>query len=290
MKTKDYWHNNLYIQTISHLVMPDLQKVVQDKERIMSMIKTDGPSFPGRIASQIKMSSLFVSALLSELVSEKKLKISNMKIGSSPIYLIPGQEENLEKFTTHLNFKEKEAHDLLKKEKLLEDSKQHPAIRVALKKLKDFAIPVKINIDKETKLFWRYFSFPENEIKNKIQENIHPTSEKIVQETNPKKEYQTSKQNIIGKKIISSTQPQTKSEFSDAIKDYLKAKDIEIMDELSIKKREFISKVRTDVLFGKQEYLLVAKDKKKVNEKDLTTALEKGTEEKMPSLFISPGE
>ena len=67
-------------------------------------------------------------------------------------------------------------------------------------------------------------------------------------------------------------------------------KDIEVIEELSEKKKEFIAKIRTDTLFGKQTYYLISKEKKRVNTNDLTIALQHSQTQKMPALFISPGE
>ena len=50
----------------------------------------------------------------------------------------------------------------LKNSKILKDSDQEPAIRVALRGLKDFAIPFKFNGD----IMWRYAFVPESEIVN----------------------------------------------------------------------------------------------------------------------------
>ena len=55
------------------------------------------------------------------------------------------------------------------------------------------------------------------------------------------------------------------------------------------KNKEFIAKVRVDILFGKQEFLLIAKDKKKIEDNDLIVALHRAGNLKMPSLFISNG-
>ena len=121
------------------------QDTTELKEKIISIIKTRGPSLPAHISSQIGMSILFTSAFLSELLSEKKLKISDMKVGSSPLYFIPGQENMLENFSSSLKSKEKDAFMLLKDKKFLKDSAQEPAIRVALRAIKDFAIPIQKN-------------------------------------------------------------------------------------------------------------------------------------------------
>ena len=55
-------------------------------------------------------------------------------------------------------------------------------------------------------------------------------------------------------------------------------------------KKEFEAKVRTDGLFGKQEFYLVAKDKKSVSEKDFEGVWEKAHKKRLQALFLSPGE
>lgn len=145
------------------------------KQKILSVIKRKGPSLPVHIAREIGSDMLFTSAFLSELVSEKKLKLSSMRVGNSPLYLIPGQESQLEDFTEYLNSKEKEALELLKKEKTLEDSEQEPSVRVALRSLRDFAKPFK----KEGKIFWRHVNVDEKNVKGEEMEKALPkTSEK----------------------------------------------------------------------------------------------------------------
>jgi len=183
------------------------QDTVHLKERIISIIKTIGPSIPSYISSQINMSILFTSAFLSELLSEKRLKISNMRIGSSPIYFIPGQEPELQKYSNYLKSREKDAFILLRDKKFLKDSEQEPAIRVALRSIRDFAVPIKISEE----LYWKFLTaseeefysrkhLPEKEIikepiskednKEVIQEIKYerPTTEKILEEAEKIKE------------------------------------------------------------------------------------------------------
>src|SRR3989304_2336466 len=143
-----------------------MQNPDEIKERIISTLKSKGPSLPVHIAGEIKSSILFSSAFLGELVSEKKVKISHMRVGSSPLYFLVGQEPSLEKFFQHLRSKEKEAFLLLKEKKFLRDSAQNPAIRVALREIRDFALPFK----KWEEVIWRYFLVPESEFKVKEEE------------------------------------------------------------------------------------------------------------------------
>ena len=77
------------------------------KEKILSVLRRRGPGLPVHIATELKMSGLFASAFLSELVSEKKIKLSYMRVGNSPLYYIPGQEHMIEKFSGYLKSKEK---------------------------------------------------------------------------------------------------------------------------------------------------------------------------------------
>ncbi len=146
------------------------QDTTQLKERIVSIIRTKGPSLPVHIAKGIEQSMLFTSAFLSELLSEKKLKTSNLRVGSSPLYLIKGQEQGIENFSNHLRSREKDAFILLKEKSFLKDSDQEPAIRVALRAIKDFAIPFKRNGEGH----WRYFTVPENELEPKVEVVVGP--------------------------------------------------------------------------------------------------------------------
>lgn len=293
--------------------MQDVASASLTKERILATIRAKGPSLPIPLARAVNISPLFASAFLSELYGERKIRISNMRVGSSPLYYIEGQEPQLETFVEHLNNKEKEAFSLLKNQKILDDETLHPAIRVALRGLKDFAIPIKSPDNKE-KLYWRYFLFPESEIqvlinpkKEEIKEEKHEIKasaeqpiekikesiKEIEKEIKPVLEAQGEQQITLEKpKKAKKTKELKESDlkFSNNIRDYLQAKDVEILSVLETKKKDFTAKIRLDTLFGKQEYYLIAKDKKKVTEEELTIALHKAQENKMPALIMIPGE
>ena len=264
--------------------MVGIEKLYDHKNKILSTISIRGPSLPVQISKAINMSLLFTSAFLSELFSEKKVKISNLRIGSSPLYFIEGQEEKLENFIEHLNQREKEAFILLKKEKILDDEKQTPVVRVALREIKDFAVPINIKSNEGIKLFWKFFTTTEEEIKNIFQMK-EPTKEEII---SPKKEVEEIKEIIKEKK--QKTEIKEESNFSKKIKDYISSKDIEITDILTEKKKELKAKIRIDIIFGKQEFLLIAKDKKKLFEKDLISLTEEIKNEKLPLYIIIPGD
>lgn len=174
-------YKNLYNFLLSFLIM--IQDALQVKEKIITFIRLRGPSLPVHIAKETGLSLLFASAFLSDLYSEKVINISNIKIGSSPLYFIPGQEPQLENFSKYLKNKEKEAFIILKEKKFLRDSELQPAIRVALREIKDFAIPFK----KDEEIYWRYFTIPEDnlavpKIENKVEEKAEVVEIKQEQE------------------------------------------------------------------------------------------------------------
>ncbi len=313
----------------------NIQKLNQSKDRLLSLIKMKGPSLPVHLARAVGLEVLFASAFLSELYSEGKVKMSNMKIGSSSLYFLPGQENLLENFVEHLNQREKEAFFLLKDLKLLDDEKQTPVVRVALRALKDFAVPIRIKIDNDAKIFWRYFSVPESEIESLLRNKSSPppqsppvaqvaelqptkpmlqeiTSQQIVPSTAPlatstetiKKIQQNleeiqketakvtlpSSSSSIDKKKKSKAPKVTESAFTRKLKEYLAAKDIELLSIIEEKKKELYAKIRIDTMFGKQEYYLAAKDKKKISEIDLALAYQNAQKERLPALILAPGD
>jgi len=269
------------------------------KEKILYILRTRGPSLPVHIANQTGLSILFASAFLSELLSEKKIKMSNMRVGSSPVYFIPGQEKNLEKFSEHLKSKEKEAFLLLKEKKFLNDDKQQPAIRVALREIRDFAIPFR----KEEQIIWRYFTSLETEFKQK---ELKPLKIKQVEIINPpskltpthqikekSKELDIFDKSIKKKSVLKKKTsrkkaiPQKKNnKFFNKVKEFLSNRSIEILDIESFNKNDLILLIRKQG----EEKLLVAYNKKRVNESDIIKANKKASELNLNYIILSLGE
>ncbi len=156
---------------------------LETKNKILGILRFRGPSLPIHIAGQIKISSIFAGAFLSELANEDAIRISNIKVGGSPLYYIRGQESMLDPFYKYLPEKEREAFLSLKQNKILEDKKQEPAIRVALRSIKDFAIPFK----KDEEIFWRFHSTTEQEVRGILEPETEKKEEKIT-ETKVKEE------------------------------------------------------------------------------------------------------
>jgi len=134
--------------------MAEEYKVTQ---KVLDIVKLKGPVIPTQISAELSTSSLLASAMLSELVSNKQVKISSVKLGGTPLYYIQGQEEKLQNYTKYLHEKEKKAFDLLKEEVVLQDKMLEPVIRVALRQIKDFALPLQVTSGNGIELFWKWW-------------------------------------------------------------------------------------------------------------------------------------
>jgi hypothetical protein len=162
------------------------QNLADIKTRITSFMRIKGPCLPIHISKETKSTLLLASAFLSDLASEKTIKISSMKVGGSPLYYLPGQEGMLENFQNFLNHKEREAFLLLKNNKILSDDEQDPAIRVALRNLKDFAVPYTIKFQDKQLVFWQFHSAQEQEVQGLISQKLEETVQnQIMKEIKP---------------------------------------------------------------------------------------------------------
>jgi hypothetical protein len=246
------------------------QDTTEIKKRIILTFRQRGPSLPVHIANATGLSMLFSSAFLSELVSEKELRISNMKVGNSPIYYIPGQEPILEKFSMHLKSKEKDAFELLKQKKFLIDTKQEPAIRVALRSIRDFAKPFK----KDEQIIWRYLTIPESEFKP-IKKLPKPQIQRLKKEQPPKqldifekKDEPKKEVKKLIKKTTKKTSTKVNEKFFNKVKAYLSQRSSEISGIEGFSKTDLTLKIRKNG----RESLLIAFNKKRITEKDIIKA------------------
>jgi len=271
------------------------ENLTDTRKKIVDILKSKGPSLPIHISSQTGTSTLFAGALLSELAKDKILKISHMKVGGSPLYFLEGQERALENFHKHLPGKEKEAFLLLKKEKILEDKKQEPAIRVALRNLKDFAFP----FSSDGEVFWRFYSTTEQEVRDMFNAG-KKTQTKIQSKQKTETKKLDEKQLDIGLKPApiktkpiktgKKTKRKSRPEFATKISNILQNNRIEILDEKDVKKKEYSAVVRINSTLGPIRFLGLSKDKKKITENDLRLALQRSQAMKMPALVLITGE
>jgi len=275
------------------------------QEKIIRFVNMNGPILPVKISKAVDISITFAGAYLSELVKNKAILITTAKIGSSPLYYVSGQEFKLQMLENHLNNREKDAFRLLRDKKVIRDIKAEPVQRVALRQIKDFAFPITVNHEGQTELFWKWYLVSDGEaeklikdmmgIKEEVKEvkqEVLEVKEKIIE---PKKEIE--KQEVLGVKEVKPkvrkvrVKKEVITNVYDEVVNYLKKKKISIKEQELIKKNkefEFIVDISSNV--GKLKYFVKFKDKKKINEGDLSLAYHKGQNKKMPVMFLSKGE
>ena len=286
-----------------------------DKNKVISIVKEKGPVLPMEIVREVGGDTFFVGAVLSQLVDEKIIRISHTKIGGSPVYYYPGQESKLQELYDKLNEKEKKAYDIIKKHKIIRDKVSEPALRVALRNIKDFAKALEVNINGNKEIFWKWYLFSNEEASNKIKEivakelskkKIEPLSnepEKEKQEIrkeDTKEETKEQEKREIQKTIEEDKAEEEKQEkkeekpdspLLEKIQNIFNEKNIDIIETDIIRKTsdiELIVKIPSPV--GKLTYFCKVKTKKKSNDKDLSSLYVESQMRKLPVLYVITGE
>lgn len=155
---------------------------MSQQEKILEILKKEGPSLPSKVGKQVGTSILFASAMLSELSSSGKVKISKTKIDGSPVYYLPGQESKLQDLYSNLNDKDKKAFDLLKENKILNDDDIDPLSRVSLRGIKDFAIPLNVSNNGNKYTFWKWYLVSKEEAENLIRNKFEEIKPQLIKE------------------------------------------------------------------------------------------------------------
>jgi len=183
----------------------------------------------------------------------------------------------------------------------LEDSKQEPAIRVALRAIKDFAIPMKIHLDDGERIFWKLHTIGREDFEKRINLMLNPkpqetpelkkeepeilqvkeeprkVEEKILEESQEKIEKQDKK---------SKKDKKSKGSFDFEVDCWLRENNASVI-ELSKDGKNAKGKIS---LPGKGECILVARNKKTLDELDLIIANQIGLHEHLPVLLLANGK
>ena len=298
------------------------------RETVVRILNSKGPLLPSSIARELQTNIIFASAILAELVSSNHVKLSNLKIGGSPLYYVQGHESKLTKYKDKLNEKDVKTYELLETHKVLRDSDLEPLTRVSLKNIKDFAVPLEVSSNNGKEIFWKWFMLSNEDAEKYIKEILNPAKEKeldIEEKENPDvpsentpeeksseaNEEQEKKEPLVKKDTEqqkSADQKSTQSTFSTfkpsskpseqpedgffkKVQEYLSKKNISIINYSILKKSKDIElEITVPSTIGDIMFYCRAKDKKKPNDSDLATAFVQGEVRKLPVFFLSTGE
>lgn len=282
--------------------MIDIQ---EKKNQIIKFLENNGPSLPVQVSREIKMEPVFASAILSELISSGKVKTSHMKIGSSPLYLLPGHEEKLESQTDNLKSAEKEAQEKLKSKTILTDEQESPATRVALRNLKDFATPFKF----QDKIMWKYTFTPQEEIDKILfpkKEESSSTKEKTEEEKSEDvpKAWEAKKEGIKKikeelpetnehteqpkkiEKIFEEKDPKTPTTLLEKVERLLKSQNSEITSIEEVDKKKVIAIVKSQ----EKKSMLFAFSKLRITESELLSCYKQASKKNLPYRIITKSD
>lgn len=151
-----------------------------DSDIILNFVKVNGPILPIDLKKQLKLDTMFAGAYLADLTQKKKILISNIKIGTSPLYYVENQKEKLQGYYEYLDENQKQAYDLLKKEFIIKDEEQKPLLRASLRLIPDFAVPIYVNYDNKRELFFKWFLLDDEKVQDLIRKKLEKPKEVIV--------------------------------------------------------------------------------------------------------------
>jgi hypothetical protein len=130
---------------------------------VLEYISQAGPVLPKHVAEAFGISTLFASAFLSELSSKQSIRTSHLKIGGSPLYYTIEHRDRLVDYRANLHEKEQKTFELLRSERVLDDTSLELLDRVALRKMQDFAVPLAVDVGGVRRIFWKYYLATDDE-------------------------------------------------------------------------------------------------------------------------------
>lgn len=274
------------------------------RDEILSFVKRKGTAIPNDIKKELGGDTFLIGAILSELVEAGYLKISATKIGGSPAYYTKGSEGRLLDLIKYLNEKDRRTVELLRNKKVLRDREQEMLVRVSIRNIKDFARQIDVKIKGEKELFWKWFLTPMEEAETLIKKHFpQPQVQTPIKQEKEeparisKEEKRLESANIKNFAVreesqeVLSRQEARDDDFSKAIHEFFDEKGIVVIEENVIRKNSEIElKLKMPTAVGKVDYFCKAKNKKKCNDGDLSSAFLKGQMLKIPVLFLTTGE
>lgn len=272
------------------------------RDKALGFINQEGPVLPIQIGKELSVDTMFAGAILSELVNEGKLEVTNhLRVGGSPVYYVKGQESKLESYMKHLNENDIRTLQILKEKGIMRDKDCSPLQRVSYRIVKDFAKSLVLKKDSGDKeVFWRYYLVDEDAAKEKILDIVNRKDEKkeaqkTVEEFEEKpleKEEVLEKPEVKAEsqEIEEKPKPRLKKDSSvDIVKEFFRINGITIWEEKVIRKDKDINYVISfDTRLGNLKYFAKFRDKKIISEGDISLAYNEAG--KLPLMFLSKGE
>ena len=301
-----------------------------DKNQVLEVVRTKGYVVPSDLIREFRTDTFIMGAVLSDLVHDKKLGISSVKIGGSPAYYALEQKEKLQDLFKYLHEKDRGTFELLRQQKVVLDTEQSPLLRVSLRTIKDYAKPIEVTANGQTYLFWKWYLATEQEVNDGLRSHfsrltaatlVSPAPPSVASSYQPPvaplqsvvqmAPLQVSAEQPASKKVperrqkkVSQQQPllvvpqeappavfiPADDPFAQRVAAFFQAKNMELLQFSVVKKGEIDCIVAVPSPLGSVQYYCKAKNKKKCSEGEIATAFVAGQMKKLPSLLLAPGE
>ncbi len=160
------------------------------RPRILEIIQKNGPVIPREVVKEVGGDTFIVGAVLMQLKDSGKIFVSNTKVGGSPAYFCEGQEERLQTLEKYLNENDRYSFNLLKEKKILRDYDVPTHVRLSLRVIKDFSIPLVVSVHGQDEIFWKWYMTSLSEAEDMVKEIILtiPIDDEEKQEDTERKE------------------------------------------------------------------------------------------------------
>lgn len=283
-------------------------------EQVIRIIATKGPILPAQLAKETGSNTMIAGAVLSKLVSDRKLFISHTKIGGSPVYYLREQAYKLQELYNYLNEKDKKTFEILKSRRIMRDAEQDALTRVSLRQIKDFAVPLEVTLGDKKEIFWKWYMTNDPEAtelirdflknaKELVEAKKEKPAEKTVEHKREEERLLTSfvKEEKTEEKIIQKKEKLEEPKkaivevpgsdaFADKIIKFLKERGV-IIKNIEIKKKnsEIDLVLSVPSIVGDIDYYCRAKNKAKISDSDLSSAYVQGQLKKLPAMLITSG-
>ncbi|MCX6708177.1 MAG: hypothetical protein NTW67_00810 [Candidatus Woesearchaeota archaeon] len=256
------------------------------RDKILALAQTS-PLLPTSVAKALATNSIMAGAMLSEMCSKGLLKTSALRVGGSPLYIIPGKEEQLLNYLQSLNEKDRRTVEKLQAEKIIRQTEADPLTQVSLAQVKDFAKPLTVTYENKQETFWKWFSIEDKEAEELIRMKLEgkPIAKKIEQPKIPVEQPKP-----IEQKTLAPAEKPT-GDFWQQTQTFLTKNNITLTEQTTIKKKlEFDLIIELPSPVGKLSYYCKARNKKKITEGDISAAYVQGQIKKLPVIYLTNGE
>lgn len=203
------------------------------QDALLAIVETKGPVLPVDIKRETRTDLILTSAMLSNLVSAKKVKLTHLKVGSSPLYYVAGQEKDLVNYIGKLPEKVKRAVERLQAEGVLREIMLSPVERFGLQEAKDYAEALVVTVAGQKEVFWKWYLTTDIETEAKIRAMLSPP----VQPAKPVERVAPPKPKVVAPKQVEPMKPRLKVS-APASAEYTAPEKVEVEPKAKPKKKE----------------------------------------------------